>query len=115
MDIDYLSPEMESFVEKYVDSFLAWDLIVFFHQNPQAIDSSYNLSLRLGRKERDVKEALKKLVEKGVLKEKGEENPLYIYSPLDEVREKVDQFVQSLSSRTFRLQVLSLVLKKGRR
>ncbi len=112
---DYLLPEMEKFIEKYIDSFLAWDLIVFFHQNSEIKDSSHNLSLRLGRKEKDVREALVKLRDKRLLKEKGRKDPLYTYSPPDEVKEKIDEFVKSLSSRTFRLQVLSLVLRKGLR
>lgn len=112
--VDTLSDEIKKFIERFIDSFVSWDLIVFFHTNSGTIDTCKGLSSRLGRKENEVKNSLEELYKKGLLGKKvGSGKEVYFYSPSPHLKDVVDEFVKSLEDRSFRLKVLSYLLKKG--
>lgn len=114
IEIETLSPEIKNFVERFVDSFVSWDLIVFFHLNSGTIDTCKGLSSRLGRKESEVKNSLEELCEKGLLRKRvGGGKEVYFYSPPPHLKDVVDKFVKNLEDRSFRLRILSYLLKKG--
>lgn len=104
-----INKDIEDFINTYVTSFVAWDLIVFFHYNPNVIDSSKNIALKLGRNENEVRKALTELTEKGILKL---DNEVYSLQLQEEVKEQIENFVKILSDRSQRLQAVSMVLKK---
>jgi hypothetical protein len=104
---------MEEFLDNYIDSFIAWDLIVFFHTNSGVIDTPSGLAARLGRHEDEVKRALEQLCQKGVLGKKHKDATLYFYTPSEEIKKDIDHFVRSLDNRSFRLQILSALLRRG--
>lgn len=110
---DQMNSELEAFVNNYVDTFVAWDLLALFHKNPQLKETVSQLALRLGRKEKDVEEGAKRLTEKGILTATQSASPLYIYDPPAELRQKIDKFITALDARETRLQILSLILQKG--
>ncbi len=108
--------ELRKFIERFVDSFVSWDLIVFFQNNPGIVDTPTGLASRLGRKEEEVRKALDGLCQKGLLRKKeGGGKEVYIYSPPPHLKKVVDEFTKSLDDRSFRLRVLSYLLKKGAR
>lgn len=111
--VNEFDPELEQFIEEYLDSFVSWDLIVFFHHNPGVIDGALGLAARLGRSVESVEEALAKLEAKGVVKRKSEVDPIYSYTPDEDFMRKVQLFNQALENRLLRLRILSLLLKKG--
>lgn len=104
---------MREFLDSYVDSFISWDVIVFFHTNSGVIDTPKGLAARLGRHEDEVKKVLEQLCQKGVLGKKQKDATLYFYTPSEEVKKDIDQFVRSLDDRSFRLQILSILLRRG--
>ncbi|MCK4777410.1 MAG: hypothetical protein KAS39_03465 [Actinomycetia bacterium] len=113
MKIKFISPEMEEFVCKYIDSFLHWDLLIFFHHNQGTIDTIEQIAMRLGRRVEDVEKALGDLVERKILNKKREGNSfLFYYSPEKNVKKQIEEFDSSVESRAFRLEVLSLILEK---
>lgn len=106
--------EIKRFVDEYVDSLVSWAIIVFYHENPGARDRVEDLALHLGRRLEDVRWAAEALSEKGLLKKIGDgKEVVYVYEPEEELRTKVERFVQSLDNRQVRLAVLSGVLDKG--
>lgn len=111
--IEELDPRLEQFIEEYLDSFVSWDLILFFHHNPGVVDGAFGLAARLGRSVENVEEALEKLEAKGVVKKKGEDSVVYFYTPDESFEEKVKLFDQALENRFLRLKILSFLLKKG--
>lgn len=109
-----LSPEdIKQFCDDYVASFVCWDLILFFHNNPGARDDVKGLASRLGRKEEDIDAAVKHLALKQVLCEAGE--GVFEYAPASEVAERIGRFAVSLESTDLRLLALLHVLDKGAR
>lgn len=109
-----LSPEeIKKFVDDYVDSFVCWDLILFYHGNPGTRDAVKGLASRLGRKERDIERGVKSLCEKQILREADADT--FEYAPSPEVAEKISRFATILESADLRLLALLHVLdKEGR-
>lgn len=104
--------EVHKFVEEYVDSFISWDILLFFYNNPGALESSSSLSNRLGRNEKDVTAGLSTLSKKGVLLQvdKG----VFQSNPDPQFLNRVREFSEALSVASTRLSILNLVLSKGR-
>lgn len=104
--------EMREFIEQYIDSFLAWDLVVFFFSNPQIVETVPGLALRLGRKAQEVKEAISKLADKGIVVMASIDPATYRYNPSEEQKKLIERFVTQTADQIFRLQVLSLVMER---
>ena len=100
------------FVNEYVDSFISWDILIFFHHNPSAIETSRSLSGRLGRRLEDTKDGLTFLCEKCVLR--TEDNETYEFKPEDQLANQIIAFCDALEQRDTRLKILSKVLSKGK-
>jgi len=105
-----INGETREFITNFVDSFVKWDLLVFFYHNPNAVDNPNNIASRLGRKEEEVKEALEELKKKGLLSTKGES--IYAFETSEENKKMIEKFTKLLKDRNSRLEVLSLVLKQ---
>lgn len=110
---EQMNSELEAFVNNYVDTFVAWDLLALYHKNPRLKDTVSQLAQRLGRKEEDVEDGVKQLTKKGILTAVQSASPLYTYDPPAELRQKIDKFVAALDVRETRLLILSLILQKG--
>jgi hypothetical protein len=109
-----ISTDLRDFIVNYIDSFLTWDLLVFFHTNPGTINGPAELAASLGRKENEIKDSLEFLENKKVLKRKSFRGKnVYFYNPPEEIKEKVERFVKGLDSKNFRFHAISIVLKKG--
>lgn len=109
----YDQSELFKFVDKYVDTLLDWALLVFFHSNPGTTDRAADLAMRLGRKEIDVKKAVDRFVEKGLLKKiESDEEPIYVFEPPDKTREQIDHFMDAIASPDLRVSLLSRVFEK---
>jgi hypothetical protein len=107
-----LDAEMRAFIEQYIDSFLAWDLLVFFFSNPQVVETVAGLALRLGRKAQDVKVAVLLLAEKGIVTIASIDPETFCYSPSEEQKKLIERFITQTADQIFRLQVLSIVMEK---
>lgn len=53
--------EVLDFFTTYVDSFVKWDLLQFFHKNPSTLDTAENIARYIGRADADVEPALQEL------------------------------------------------------
>ncbi|MDX9954511.1 MAG: hypothetical protein RBT75_10465, partial [Anaerolineae bacterium] len=65
-DID---PELLDFLNQYVDSFIKWDLMRFFFNNPHTIDTVDNIARYAGRNPEAVEQELAELAVRGLLEE----------------------------------------------
>lgn len=104
--------DVHKFVEEYVDSFISWDILLFFHNNPGALESCESLSNRLGRNEDDVSVGLDVLANKGVLLTAGK--GVYQSNPDPQFLNRVKAFSDALCVASTRLSILNQVLSKGR-
>jgi hypothetical protein len=100
------------FVDAYVDSFISWDILIFFHHNSSAIENAGSLSGRLGRRLEDTKDGLTFLCDKGVLH--TEDNETYEFKPEDQLAKQITAFSDALTQPDTRLRILSKVLSKGK-
>jgi hypothetical protein len=98
-----------SFVEQHVRSLLTWDILVFFHRNPEAVLDLEGLASRLGRRVDELRPEVDALCSDRILQSAG---GLIRYKPSAETRETVGKFVEACQERGRRLALIALVLHK---
>lgn len=104
-----LGPTVTQFVELHVRSLLAWDIVVFFHRNPDAVLDSSGLASRLGRRVEEVEPEIDSLCDGHILQRAG---GLIRYKPSAELRDQVGEFVDACQDRGRRLALIALVLHR---
>ena len=102
-----LGPSVTQFVESHVRSLLAWDILVFFHRNPDTALDVGALADRLGRRTEEVAPEIDSLCLGEILDCR---DGLVHYEPTAELREQVTQFVEACQDRGRRLALIALVL-----
>lgn len=110
-DID---PALLNFLHTYVDSFIKWDLLRFFFNNPHTIDTVDNIARYAGRNPETVEQELAELAERGLLEE-TQMGTLVVYalSGDPEIREQLARFIQASEDRQFRIRAIYYVIKGG--
>lgn len=104
-----LGPAIMDFVDSYVRSLLTWDVLVFFHRNPEAVLDLEGLASRLGRRVGELQPEIDELCEDRILQCAG---GLIRYRPTPEMRETICKFVDACQERGRRLALIALVLHK---
>lgn len=104
-----LGPSVMQFVERHVRSLLAWDIIVFFHRNPEAVLDAAGLAARLGRREEELEPELELLSAARILQIAG---GLIRYRPAREMHSQISAFVDACQDRGRRLALIALVLHR---
>jgi hypothetical protein len=102
-----LGPDVIQFVNLNVRSLLTWDILVFFHKNPEAVLDVVGLASRLGRRAEEIEPEIAPLCENGVLQCAG---GLVRYKPTPEMHGAVCSFVDACSDKGRRLALIALVL-----
>ena len=102
-----LGPTVTQFVEHHVRSLLAWDIVVFFHRNPDAVLDGSGLATRLGRRVDEVEPEIQALCEGRILQRAG---GLIRYKPTKELDAQIAEFVNACQDRGRRLALIALVL-----
>lgn len=106
---DVLGLPTARFVNRYVRSLLTWDVLVFFHRNPDAVLDMDGLASRLGRHVEELQPEIDELCRNRILHRAG---GLVRYRPDPELRETVEDFVSACQDRSRRLALIALVLQK---
>ena len=102
------------FIREKVDTFVKWDLVRFFHDNPYAADSAENIARFAGRDARTVDRELQELVRSGVLEAyiAGNANTqIYRYVKDQQIRDAVQSFVIACDDREFRVRAINQVIE----
>jgi hypothetical protein len=102
-----LGPSVTQFVESHVRSLLAWDILVFFHRNPETALDTAALADRLGRRSEEVAPEIDSLCDSDIL---DCQDDVIRYEPTPELREQVTMFVEACQDRGRRLALIALVL-----
>jgi hypothetical protein len=107
-----MDPRLLDFVKTKVNSFIKWDLIRFFYENPNTADSADNIARYAGRNVAAVKPELEDLVSSGVM-EKRYVDDLAVYSLAsdDEMRKLVDEFILACEDRHFRVKAVYHIIR----
>ena len=65
--MDDMDPQLLNFLQTTINSFVKWDLIRFFHNNPHAADTAENIAHYVGRDNYAIEDDLTGLVKSGIL------------------------------------------------
>lgn len=103
------------FVKTKVNSFIKWDLIRFFHENPHTTDSAANIARYTGRHVDAVEPELDGLAECGVMQKRVlDGTAVYSIVSDEETRSLIERFVLACKDRHFRVKAVYHVIKSMR-
>ena len=105
--MDDMDPEVLSFLKTTVNSFIKWDLVIFFFENPHTTDTVDNIARYIGRDANVIKPDLQDLVISGVI-DQSQNGDLTVYTltKAPQVREKIKHFVMASDDRQFRVKAI---------
>jgi hypothetical protein len=110
--MDEMDPVMLDFVKTKVNSFIKWDLVRFFHENPHTADTVDNIAKYAGRNVDAVEPELEELVQSGIM-QKTELGDTSIYTLVNdtEMRSLVDKFIIACEDRHFRVKAVYHIIR----
>jgi hypothetical protein len=110
--MDDMDPLLLDFVKKKVNSFIKWDLVRFFYENPHTADTVENIAKYAGRNAEAVRPELEDLVESGIMQKKVLNNtPIYSLSTDEAMRALVDKFILACEDRHFRVKAVYHIIR----
>jgi len=107
-----MDPDLLDFVKNKVNTFIKWDLVRFFHENPNTADSVENIAKYAGRNAIAVKPELEELVASGVMEKRliGD-IPVYRLVDKKETRQLIENFIASCEDRHFRVKAVYHIIR----
>lgn len=109
--MDDIEPHLLEFLQTKVRSFVQWDLIRFFNDNPHAADTAENIARYIGRDPGTVSGDLAQLVLSGLLQRQNQQGiEIYTLSNDTETRALVNNFVAACTDRQFRVKAIYHVI-----
>lgn len=102
----------KQFLQKKVNSFIKWDLVRFFHDNPHTADTAENIAQCVGRDVMTVRREMDGLVKSKVLESEliaGQQ--IYRLAESEDTRQLIEEFVMACHNRDFRVQAINHVIK----
>jgi len=107
-----MDPELLTFLRTRVNSFVKWDLIRFFGENPYTTDTAENIARYAGRNVETTRAELAELAAQGVLVEQRlGEMTVYSLSSNPEVRRLVQRFLEASNERQFRVKAIYHIIR----
>ena len=105
--MDDMDPEVLDFLKTTVNSFVKWDLVIFFSENPNTTDTAVNLARYIGRDVGAINTELDDLVEAGVLvQHQAGDLKIYLLTTQPLMRERIKRFVDASGDRQFRVKAI---------
>ncbi|MBE9507622.1 MAG: hypothetical protein IMY86_06180 [Chloroflexi bacterium] len=107
-----MNPTLLEFLRAKVNSFVKWDLVRFFHDNPHTTDTADNIARYAGRSVETIRTGLAELAQDGVLEE-SQLGGMVVYSLVsdDRIREMLEQFVKASDDRQFRVKAIYHIIR----
>lgn len=102
-------PELDAFVERYVVSFAAWDLLVLLHAHPALKETAKGLAYRLGRSEPDVAASLESLRAGGIVGAEGS-GDAEVFGLVASAEPLLARFAAASADRDWRFELVRKVL-----
>jgi len=107
-----MDPGLLDFVKKRVNTFIKWDLVRFFHENPHTADSVESIAKYAGRNPLAVQPELDELVEAGVMqKQSVGDIPIYRLAEDKEMRRLIGEFIVASEDRHFRVKAVYHIIR----
>lgn len=100
-----------NFIKTKVNSFIKWDLVRFFHNNPYAVETADNIARFIARDIATVKYELDELSRLGVVEATVKsKSVVYRFTGSSELREQVDDFIKACHNYDFRVQAINAII-----
>jgi len=101
------------FLRNKVNSFIKWDLVRFFHDNPHTHDTAERIAEYTGRDRRTVERELEGLTESGVLSVSNLPNGIRVYRLTEdaEMVKLIGEFIDACHDREFRVKAIHHVIR----
>ena len=110
-----MDPALLDFVKFKVNSFIKWDLVRFFYENPHTADSAENIARYTGRHVDAVQPELDGLVENQVMdKRMISGTAVYSMSSDGSMRSLIEKFILACEDRHFRVKAVYHIIKSMR-
>lgn len=107
-----MDPALLDFVKAKVNSFIKWDLVRFFYENPHTADTVENIAKYAGRNAAAVKPELEEMVESGVMEKRDVEGiQIYSLAENEHIRELIDRFILACEDRHFRVKAVYHIIR----
>jgi len=107
-----MDPRLLDFVKTRVNTFIKWDLVRFFHENPHTADSVENIAKYTGRNPLTVQSELDDLVDAGVMqKQPIGDITVYRLAEDQETRRLIGEFIAACEERHFRVKVVYHIIR----
>lgn len=110
-----MNPQLLEFLQNKVNSFVKWDLVRFFHDNPHTTDTADNIARYAGRNVETIRTELAELAQNGLLEE-NQLGDMTVYSlvPAPQTRELLEQFIKASDDRQFRVKAIYHIIRGTR-
>lgn len=106
-----LEIDWADFLRNKVNSFIKWDLVRFFHDNPHAADTAEHIARYIGREARAITREINGLVTVGVLQVEDVSGvQVYRLTNDMEMRDLIARFVEACHDRDFRVKAIHHVI-----
>ena len=111
-----MDPQLLEFLQTKITSFVKWDLVRFFHDNPHTTDTADNVARYAGRSVETIRTELAELAQDGVLEE-SQLGDMLVYSLVSDrqTRELLARFVKASDDRQFRVKAIYHIIRGARR
>jgi hypothetical protein len=109
---DKMDDTIRQFLTEKVNSFIKWDLIRFFRDNPHTHDTAENLAQYTSRDVRTIERELAGLVNAGVLVSETVSG-YTVYRLIDDqaIRSTINRFMEACHDRQFRIEAIQQVIR----
>ena len=105
--MDDMDPEVLEFLKTAVNTFIKWDLVIFFYENPNTNDTADNIARYIGRDASVIETELEELAVVGVLQRQPTGQLLVVsLTPAAQVRGRLKHFVAASDDRQFRVKAI---------
>jgi predicted transcriptional regulator len=113
--MDDMDPRLLELIQTRINSFIKWDLVRFFHENPHTTDTADSIARYTGRDVRTVEPELVQLARDGVLEmEDLSGMRVFTFATDPDVRELITSFIQACDDRQFRVKAIYHVIRNLR-
>ncbi len=110
--IEDMDPRLLEFIQERVNTFIKWDLVRFFHDNPHTTDTAENIARYTGRDVDTVIPELDQLAASGVLDSSPLNNmTVYMLATDKETRKLINSFILACDDRQFRVKAIYHVIR----
>jgi hypothetical protein len=110
--MDDMDARLLDFIKTKVNSFIKWDLVRFFYENPNTTDSVENIAKYAGRNTAAVQSELEELAESGVMEMQLIDGlPVYSLASDEEMLRLVNEFILACEDRHFRVKAVYHIIR----